>query len=291
MESTWIEAAINGPWGTERQPGSPIEVDECIEQGVACAEAGAAVIHVHAFDPRRDVQDDDPDIYAEIIEGIQTATDAIVYPTIPPVGLIEETSMSAEDRYAHQEELGRRGLLEWSVVDPGSMNFSRFDQVERDELGSIYKNPESHIRKGLEIAERYDSSPSYAIYEPGFVRLGAALAKRFPGLSSPIYRFMFSEEYTFGHPPEQYALESYLELLDSEAPDAPWMISGLGVDITPLIPRAVEEGGHVRVGLEDAPLGASKRNVEYVEAARDAIEDVGGTVASTSDVRERLSTE
>jgi len=69
------------------------------------------------------------------------------------------------------------------------------------------------------------------------------------------------------------------------------MISGLGVDITPLIPRAVEEGGHVRVGLEDAPLGASKHNVEYVEAARDAIEDIGGTVASTSDVRERLSTE
>jgi len=289
MQSTWIEAAINGPWGKKRQPCAPIEINECIEQGVACAKAGAAVIHVHAFDPERDVQDDDPEVYESIIKGIQAETDAIVYPTIPPVGLIEEMSMSAEDRYAHQEELGRRGLLEWSVVDPGSMNFSRYDQVERDELGSIYKNPESHIRKGLETAERYNSSPSYAIYEPGFVRLGAALTERFAGISSPIYRFMFSEEYTFGYPPEPYALDSYLRLLDSEAPNAPWMISGLGVDITPLIPKTVEEGGHVRVGLEDAPLGASKSNIKCVEAARDAIEDAGGTVASTSDVRERLS--
>ena len=288
MSRTWIEAAMNGPWGSDRQPGSPTTVEECIEQGVACAEAGAAIVHVHAFDPEADEQRDDPDTYARIIEGIRAEVDAVVYPTIPPLGLIEESSMSAEERFAHQDELGRRGLLEWAVVDPGSTNVSSYAAIERDEPGSVYENPEPHVREGLEVCARHGASPSYAIYEPGFLRLGAALAERYPGVAPPVYRFMFSESYTFGYPPEPYALESYTTLLDAEAPDAPWMVAGLGVDVTPLIPEAVERGGHVRVGLEDAPLGSSRTNVEWVEHARAAVEAAGGTVATAADVRDDL---
>ena len=285
---TWIEAAINGPWGPDRQPGSPITVEECIEEGVACVEAGAAIVHVHAFDPETNQQDDDPDAYARIIEGIRDRTDAIVYPTIPTMGVGGRAEMSPAERYAHQAELGRRGLLEWSVVDPGSVNLTTYDAVERDEPGDVYLNPESHVREGLEVAADHGSSPAYAIYEPGFVRLGAALADRYPGIGTPIYRFMFTEEYTFNYPPEPYALESLLRLLESEAGDVPWMVSGLGVDVTPLIPEAVERGGHVRVGLEDAPLGTDASNVELVERAREEIEAAGGTVATPADVRAEL---
>lgn len=289
MTKIWLEAALNGPWGSERQPGVPITVEECIDQGVACAEAGAAIVHVHAFDAEADTQDDDPEIYARIIEGIKDRVDAIVYPTIPVMGFPGTPSMTGPERFAHQAELGKRDLLEWAVVDPGSVNFSKFEGIKRDEPGFVYENPEEHIRAGLEVAARHDASPSYAIYEPGFVRLGAALAERFPDIAPPIYRFMFSETYTFGYPPERYALDSYLTLLDATAPDAPWMISGLGVDITPLIPKAVDRGGHVRVGLEDAPLGSSRSNVEWVEHARREIEGAGGTLASAADVRDELA--
>lgn len=289
MNETWIEAAINGPWGTERQPGIPTTVEACIEQGVNCAEAGAAIIHVHAYDPEQDEQNDDPDRYARIIEGIHEETDAIVYPTIPPVGLVGDSMMSADERYGHQEELGRRSVLEWSVVDPGSMNFARYSDIERGTEGFIYQNPESHVRRGLEIAAQYGVSPSYAIYEPGFIRLGAALAEQYPGIGPPIYRFMFSEQYTFGYPPEPYALDSYLQLLNAEASDAHWMVAGLGVNITPLISEAVERGGHVRVGLEDAPLGSDRSNVDWVTHAREEIETAGGTVATAADVRDELS--
>jgi uncharacterized protein (DUF849 family) len=288
MREIWLEAAINGPWGRERQPGVPITVEECIDQGVACAEAGAAIVHVHAFDPERDEQDDDPETYARVIEGIREQVDAIVYPTIPLLGAPGTPSMTETERFAHQDVLGERGLLEWAVVDPGSVNFSTFEAVEADRPGFVYRNPEEHIRAGLEVSARHGASPSYAIYEPGFVRLGSALAERFPSAGQPVYRFMFSERYTFGHPPEAYALDSYLTLLDQEAPDAPWMVSGLGVDITPLIPEAVERGGHVRVGLEDAPLGTDRSNVEWVEHARREIEAAGGRLAAAEDVREQL---
>lgn len=99
---------------------------------------------------------------------------------------------------------------------------------------------------------------------------------------------MFFEAYTFGYPPKPYALESYLSLLETETPTAPWMVSGLGVDITPLIPEAVDRGGHVRVELEDAPLGSERSNVEWVDHARREIESAGGTLATAADVRAEL---
>ena len=81
-----IEVALNGPWGRARVAHLPIEPVELIAQGIACAEAGAAVIHLHAYDPATGRQNDDWRIYARIIEGIRARVDAIVYPTIPLAG-------------------------------------------------------------------------------------------------------------------------------------------------------------------------------------------------------------
>ncbi|HXW28522.1 MAG TPA: 3-keto-5-aminohexanoate cleavage protein, partial [Xanthobacteraceae bacterium] len=50
MSRVWIEAALNGPWGRHRQPGIPITVAEIVADGLAAADAGAAIIHVHAYD-------------------------------------------------------------------------------------------------------------------------------------------------------------------------------------------------------------------------------------------------
>ncbi len=66
------------------------------------------------------------------------------------------------------------------------------------------------------------------------------------------------------------------------------MVGGLGVNILPLVPHAVAAGGHVRVGLEDAPLGDRRTNREWVEAARHAITAAGGRLASVAQVRRAL---
>src|SRR5207248_11656277 len=67
----------------------------------------------------------------------------------------------------------------------------------------------------------YGLRPAYAIYEPCFVRLGAALARAAGGTPQPVYRFMFSEGFSYCFPPTEYALDAYLQLLASEAPGAP----------------------------------------------------------------------
>src|SRR5581483_6423953 len=65
---TWLEVSLNGPWSRDRQPGIPIAVRDIVEQGIACARAGASILHVHAYDEKTGRQKDDADLYAAIIE-------------------------------------------------------------------------------------------------------------------------------------------------------------------------------------------------------------------------------
>lgn len=288
MRKVWIEAVLNGPWGRERQPGIPVAVDEIVADGLAAAAAGAAIIHVHAYDEASGRQDDRWETYARIIEGIRARADVIVYPTIPLAGS-DYAGDGASRRFAHTAELARRGLLEWTVCDPGSVNFLRFDEVAGGGEGFVYQNPVADIREGLRLSRAHKLHPGYAVYEPGFTRLGQALARDYPGLPTPIYRFMFSDEFAWGFPPRPACLDAHLALLAELAPGAPWMVAGLGVDIRPLIAPAVARGGHVRVGLEDAPWRSELSNRQWVEEAARAIRAAGAEPASTMDARAALA--
>jgi uncharacterized protein (DUF849 family) len=282
---TWLEVSLNGPWGRGRQPRIPVSVDEIVREGVACAEAGAAIVHVHAYDEASGKPQENAETYARIIGGIRAAGDAIVYPTIPVLGLSPfPKEAPAAQRFATVEALAGRGLLEWAAVDPGSVNLAYYDDLREDREGFVYLNPEDHIRHALGLARTHRFHPAYAIYEPGFLRLGATLHWRCSS-PTPLYRFMFSSGYTFGFPPDDYGLTAYLTLLDQVAPGAQWMVGGLSVDVLPLIPRIVAEGGHVRVGLEDAPWGSQRSNLDWVREAARRIDNAGGELATPADVR------
>jgi uncharacterized protein (DUF849 family) len=286
---TWLEVALNGPWSRERQPLIPVQADEIVEAALACAAEGASIIHFHAYDPVTGRQRDDFEIYAPIIERIRARADVICYGTLPFAGSVDAPRpLSAAERFSAVDRLVQAGLVEWSVVDPGSTHISHYDDIATGKPGFVYTNPESHIRHGLALAQQHGITPSYAIYEPGFMRLGAALHQATPGAPIPIYRLMFSHQIAFGFPPEEWALDAYLSLLDHVQPGAPWMVAGLGVQLGGLVEAAVARGGHVRVGLEDAPFGTTAPNPELVRQARQRIERAGGRLADADAVRARL---
>jgi uncharacterized protein (DUF849 family) len=281
----WIEVALNGGWSPRHQPGVPVTVEAIVAQGIACARAGAAIIHTHAYGDDG-AQTFDWQVYARIIEGIRLATDALVYPSYPMTPGIDIAGETAP-RFAHVEALAERGLLDLAVIDPGSVNFTTVTTTAATKPASTYLNPEAHIRHALDFAKRRGLHPAFAIYEPGFTRAGAALA-RVAGVKPPIYRFMFSERLAFGFPPRPYALAAHLALLAETAPGAPWMTAGLTVDVRPLIGETVAQGGHVRVGLEDAPLGSSMTNLAWVEDAVRLVRQNGGEPAAAAEVRTDL---
>lgn len=285
MRKVWIEVALNGAWSRALQPGIPDTVEAIIAEGVACARAGAAIIHTHAYD-QGGAQTFDWRVYARIIEGIRSEVDVPVYPSYPgiPRG---RTDGDAATRFAHIEALAERGLLDFAVIDPGSVNLTLLGTKAAAKPAGSHLNPEAHIRHALDFAARHGVHPAFAIYEPGFTRAGAALA-RAAGVKPPLYRFMFSEKFAFGFPPKPYALAAHVALLEEEAASAPWMIAGLSVDIRPLIGETVARGGHVRVGLEDAPLGTSMSNLAWVEDAVRLVRENGGEPASGAEVRQAL---
>ena len=276
QEKIWLEVALNGGWSRGRQPLIPVSVREIVDEGVACVRAGASIVHFHAYDEGTGLPSDNADLYLAVIEGIREQVDAIVYPTI---------AFEGEDRYAFVEVLARRGVLEWAALDTGSVNLSHFADIDAGKTGTIYSNEESGMRRGLRLASDYGFHPSFACYEPGFIRLGAALARSIPHSPQPIYRLMFSHGMTFGFPPDSYALEAYRKLLAAEAPGAPIMIAGLDVELSHLMNDALAAGIHWRVGLEDAPLGCQVANIRLVE---EAVEQIAGRLGTTVDVRTAL---
>jgi uncharacterized protein (DUF849 family) len=194
----------------------------------------------------------------------------------------------ARVRFAHIEELIARGLLEFTLVDPGSVNFTRTMTTSDAQPAGTYMNPESHVRYALDLTARHGLHPHFAIYEPGFTRAGASLA-RAAGCKIPIYRLMFCEGVAVGFPPQPYALAAYMALQAQVAPAAPWMIAAVNADIRPLISETVSHGGHIRVGLEDAPLGTRSTNLELVEEAVRMVRDAGAEPASPAEMRHALA--
>ena len=285
-KKTWIEVALNGLWTRKLQPNIPITAEEVTGDGIACVKAGAAVVHAHTLDPDTGKQNSNPDNCFAFMDGIQSQVDAIVYPTAVDIPLPDDWA----HRYDTTVELSKRGVLEWAVLDPGSCNMYLMDVSAPAFFGDdgVYHNPNGALELGMELAAKHNFHPAYACYEAGFVRLGATLHAKQPTAPVPIYRFMFSTGFTFSFPPEEWALEAYVKLAEQVAPGSPWMVAGLAVDVMPLIPKAVELGGHVRVGLEDSPFQLQRSNVELVEAAVTAIQKAGGEPATAAEVRAAL---
>ena len=281
-----VEVALNGAWTRRVQPRMPITPDEIIAEAVACAEAGASVVHFHAYDAASGEQTTELDVVAGILEGIRARADVIAYPTIRYLSNPQQIQPDAGQlRNAHVPALAKLGLLEWLVIDPGSFNLVSTRDVQQGKPGAVDINMPGAIRHALGIAATHRLHPGLAIYEPGYLRLAAALIGAAGDVPAPLYRLMFSDQFTFGFPPTALALRAYLALLADVAPDAPWMMAGLGVDLRALIPLAVELGGHVRVGLEDWTLGSPDTNLDLVTQAVRQISHAGGHAASAAQVR------
>lgn len=282
----WIEVSLNGPYSRAVQPNVPVTAHEIIEDGLRCYEAGAAILHFHAFDPQTGRQRYDAALYGEIIEGLRARCDAIIYPTVPMVtGPDGAYVMTPAQRYAASLELARRGLLEWCVMDCGSVNLVGVEDLAGDGNGGIYLNPVAYLREGMRMTAENTVHPTISIWEPGFMRIGAALHRRYGSVLPPVFKLYFSDAGAFGAPPHPYVLDTYVRLLAAEAPGAPWMVGGSQVDITPLIAPAVAAGGNVRVGMEDAPLGTPLTNLQWVQHAVREVETAGASPATPAQIR------
>jgi uncharacterized protein (DUF849 family) len=280
MDALIIEAAVNGVTTKRRNPNVPRSVDEIVESGLACIEAGAAIVHNHnddgviSFNPRHATEP-----YVAAWRAIyERHPDALLYPTMGGGG----PHTNVEERYAHMVDLGESGMTRLGLIDPGTLNLGGLDD---DGVPSateiIYQNTFRDVRYMVSCCEKYGLAPSVSIFEPGFLRLALAYhaAGRLPK-GALIKLYFGAGTPGFGLPPTVPSLEAYLALL--EGTGLPWSVAALGGDIVTsgLAAEAIKRGGHVRVGLEDYSGPRQPRNEELVAEVVGLSEAAGRPVAS-----------
>ncbi|HKT75560.1 MAG TPA: 3-keto-5-aminohexanoate cleavage protein, partial [Sphingobium sp.] len=143
----------------------PITPDQISEQAVAAAEAGAAILHLHARDPRDGRPSADPEIFMQFLPRIKQQCDAVV--NITTGGAV---GMSMDERLA----AARRAEPELTSMNMGTMNFGLFPAAERiTEWKYDWEKP------FLEGSRRTSMSNSFEQIEMAATELGGRFGTRF----------------------------------------------------------------------------------------------------------------
>lgn len=283
-----IEAAITPlRWGTPAQ--SAIEM---ATEGTACIEAGAGIVH-HHHDMRL-APDDAARQLIDVGEQILAAhPSALVYTDYL-------TGKAARDENTHLRPMAEAGVLTMFAIDPGITTFGSFDDQGL---------PTRTCTDGLTFAEAHEMvgfakevgvPMSLGVFEPGHLRWIIAYAAKAGFPAGTLVKLYFGGEHTvdrpnakglnFGLPPSTTALDVYLSMM--EGCGLPWIVSLFGDPLLDSLParHALERGGHLRVGIEDAAGMSPLTDVEMVRATVDLAAPVGRPVASSTQARRALAT-
>jgi 3-keto-5-aminohexanoate cleavage enzyme len=287
-----IAVGLNENVSRAQDPAVPITPDEIAADVAECVEAGATVIHLHARDPiTGEPVMDDPVRYLEVFRAVRERTpDALVYPTYP--------NGETEARYRHVRALMEAGLLEIAPVIAGSADLTPGPDLMAQRLGGdwLLHQPLGDVVHQLDLARRHDLWVSHDIMEPGGVRQSAILYRLGLYVRPVLYKFFMSEQWGFGFPPEPRFLDVYASTIPDDV-EAEWLVLPYGCRwevADALWQRAIETGGHVRVGVGDNPGGSGggpwrRTNAERVAEMAERGRRAGRPPATIADVRARFA--
>jgi 3-keto-5-aminohexanoate cleavage enzyme len=263
-------ALTGGIHGKEANPNLPEQPDEIVEQGVAAAEAGAAILHVHARNPDGS-NTMSREIYGELHDRLCAETDAIVQLTTGGSPLLP------------LEERINTVLLspEMCSLNMGLLNF--FIRGER----VFFPNHREDIERfATEIRSR-DVKPEFEIYSAAMLEEVAYL------LEAEILEPPYALNFVLNTPTQGGVRGTPQNLLDllQRTQDLPVpreqlqiTLTSMGATQLPLTTMAIAIGLNVRVGMED--------NVLYRrgEPLRDNAQLVERTVRIAGELERRPAT-
>ncbi|WP_259779463.1 3-keto-5-aminohexanoate cleavage protein [Aestuariispira ectoiniformans] len=294
-----ITCAITGSIHTpSMSPYLPVTPDEIAEHAIEAAEAGAAILHLHARDPETGFPSPSPDVFGQFLPRIKQSTDAVV--NISTGGGM---SMTVNDRM----QAALTAAPEMASLNMGSMNFGLFPAAERprdwkydwekDFLESskdfVFKNTFADIETLLtELGEKNGTRFEFECYDVGHLYNLAHFRDR--GLvKGPIFlQFVLGVLGGIGADPENLMhLKSTADRLFGE--DYQFSVLGAGRHQMPLAAMSASLGGNVRVGLEDNLYmrkgELAKTNAEQVRKVREILEGLSLEIATPDEARSLLN--
>ena len=160
-----ISCAVTGSIHTPTMsPYLPISPDQIAEQSIAAVEAGAAILHLHARDPRDGRPSPDPELYMQFLPRIKQATDAVINITTGGA-----PGFSEDDRMAGP--LAARP--EMTSLNMGSMNFGFFGLADKFDWQHDWE------RELMAGSKRFAANHNFALIERIMIELGQGCGTRF----------------------------------------------------------------------------------------------------------------
>ncbi len=293
-----ITCAVTGSIHTPTMsPYLPITPDQIAQQSVEAAEAGAAILHLHARDPVDGRPSPDPELFMQFLPRIKQQTDAVINITTGGApGFTEDDRLAAP----------LRASPEMTSLNMGSMNFGVFGLADKYKEW-LHPWEKEFIAKTRDFAANH----TFGLIERIMRELGDGHGVRFE-----------YECYDIGH------LYTVLHFAERGLIKPPFLIQGIfgvlggiGADLENLtimkqtadrlfgddyylscfaigrpqmrfLTMSAMMGGNVRVGLEDSLyIGRGKlatSNAEQVRKIRTILEELGIEIATPQEAREML---
>jgi uncharacterized protein (DUF849 family) len=292
-----ITCAVTGSIHTpSMSPHLPVTPAEIARGAIGAAQAGAAIVHLHARNPKDGSPSQDPSLFHEFLPQIAVAADVVINLTTGGAA-----TMSVEERLQPALQL----KPEVASLNMGSMNFGLYEMLGRYKdfnydwekpylAGSddrIFKNTFKDIAYILQSCSENGTRFEIECYDIGHLYTAAHFVDR--GLIKPpfLIQSVFGIRGGIGnHPEDVIHMKRTADRLFGDA--YYWSVLGAGRAQMQIAAQAAVMGGNVRVGLEDSLwIGRgqlAKSNAEQVAKAKRMLEELGLAVASANDAREML---
>ncbi len=289
-----ITCAITGSIHTpSMSPHLPITPEQIARSAIEAAEAGAAVVHLHARDPQSGMPSQDPRLFEQFLPQIKRESDVVVNLTTGGA-----PTMSVEERIAPALQFSP----EIASLNMGSMNFGMYELLqrysefqhdwERPYLQAseerIFRNTFKDIAQILAACGENNTRFEIECYDIGHLYTAAHFRERLL-LQDPLFiQSVFGIRGGIGTHPEDVAhMKRTADRLFGERYH--WSVLGVGAMQPRIAMQSLLLGGHVRVGLEDNLwLGKGRlaqSNAEQVRAIKALIESLGFAVATPDEAR------
>jgi uncharacterized protein (DUF849 family) len=281
MTATIITAALTGVLATrDHCPAIPYTPKEIGEEARRAADAGAAIVHIHARTPEGG-PDWRVETFAEIFAEVRARTDVIVNFSTGAVGV------PREDRIEHVSDL----RPEIAALNMGSMNYAIYSAKRKAFVHDhVFANPFKDIQFFLEAMTKAGVRPEMECFDTGHI--GNTRPFIDMGVLAAPYQFSLIMGVLGGIPGTTRHL---VNQVDSLPPGSHWQVIGIGLEQWALVGAAIALGGNVRVGLEDnfyiGEGRMAKSNGDLVEKAATLCRELGTDVASVSQARTTLGLE
>src|SRR5690349_7035536 len=277
-------------------PHLPVTPEEIADAAVGAAEAGAAIVHLHARNPETGKPDQSPEAFQPFLKVIKQRTDCVINLTTGGAPY-----MTVEERLRPAAEL----KPEVASLNMGSMNFGLYPMLnrfkdfkfewERQHLENsrdlVFKNTFKDIEFVLKTCQDNATRFEFECYDTAHLYNLAHFLER--GLVKPplFVQTVFGILGGIGpHPDDVQHMKRTADRLFGDSYH--WSVLGAGRNQMPIAAMAAAMGGNVRVGLEDSlwigPGRPAESNAQQVRQVRQIVEGLGLEVATSDDARRIL---